>query len=145
MYNKEFVWMLEHDGNRAEDGQELKWQFVRAARLPKVEAKWMYRPCSVLEMMVAITRRMASLTDGGVRGWFMQLLFNLRLDAYNDMIVESYLGDIDMILDTLVQRTYSSTGEGGLFPLKHPSNDQRGVEIWYQMNAWLIERERREG
>jgi hypothetical protein len=30
-------------------------------------------------------------------------------------------------------------GSGGLFPLKNPQQNQRTTEIWYQMNAWLME------
>jgi hypothetical protein len=30
---------------------------------------------------------------------------------------------------------------GGFFPLTHPNDDQRKVEIWYQMNAYLDELE----
>ena len=30
-------------------------------------------------------------------------------------------------------------GFGGLFPLKHAKKDQRKVEIWYQLQNWLME------
>ena len=36
-------------------------------------------------------------------------------------------------------RMFSRDGSGGLFPLRRFDRDQRSVEIWYQMQAWLME------
>jgi hypothetical protein len=46
---------------------------------------------------------------------------------------------ITMVLDVLLQRTYTNKGVGGLFPLKRSKNDQRKVEIWYQLQEYLAE------
>ena len=47
--------------------------------------------------------------------------------------------NIDEILNKFIDRTYRASGYGGLFPLRHSKEDQRKVEIWYQMAAYLIE------
>jgi hypothetical protein len=47
--------------------------------------------------------------------------------------------NVNQILTNLVERTYQKNGKGGLFPLKQPAKDQRRVEIWYQMAAYLNE------
>jgi len=39
----------------------------------------------------------------------------------------------------VILRRYSKTGKGGLFPLKHPKKDQTEVEIWYQMQQYVME------
>ena len=37
------------------------------------------------------------------------------------------------------ERSYAFDGYGGLFPLRKPHQDQRNIEIWYQMQAYLME------
>ena len=49
------------------------------------------------------------------------------------------LAEADGGLDGFINRQYEANGEGGLFPLKGVCEDQREVEIWYQMNAYLYE------
>lgn len=46
---------------------------------------------------------------------------------------------IDMVFKQLNSRYYKSDGFGGLFPLSNPMGDQRYVEVWYQMMAYLAE------
>lgn len=144
MYAKEFVWLIPQDSSRAEDVQELRWEFTRAAGLSRVQAAWLYKSCSILEMVIFVARRIAFITDDDFRPWFLQLLYNLRLDYNTDHNFDGHIIEIDEKLESLIWRTYLPNGEGGLFPLQNPAVDQRNVEIWNQMNAWLIERERRE-
>jgi hypothetical protein len=42
-------------------------------------------------------------------------------------------------LHKLNNRTYSKLGKGGLFPLRSSAYDQRKVELWYQMAAFMTE------
>jgi hypothetical protein len=46
---------------------------------------------------------------------------------------------VDETLQRVIFRTYTSSGFGGLFPLKHAPDDQRRVELWYQMCSYLLE------
>lgn len=140
LHSKEFRWTSVGDKSRSDDGTDLRWQFVRDARLRKVPAEWMYRPCTVLELMMGVARRLSVLTDGEPQAWFIQLLDNLHVSHNTDAYFDGQITEIDEKLERLVWRTYSSNGDGGLFPLNFPRSDQRQVEIWYQMNAWLLER-----
>ena len=141
MHAKEFVWNSIGDKSRYDDGTDLRWQFVRDARFKKVEADWLYRPCTVLEMVLGVARRLGELTESDPKMWFAQLLFNLRLGEYTDIYADGHIIQIEEKLETLVWRNYQPNGEGGLFPLKQPFADQRHVEIWKQLNAWLLERD----
>lgn len=139
MYRKEFVWFVPNDSNRVGDGVWLRHEFLEHVNR-EPEDSWMELGCSFLEMLVALSRRLDFLTNGSVRFWFWKLLGHLDLEKYNDNILYPY-DQIDAILDIVIWRLYESDGTGGLFPLKNPRRDQRNVEIWYQMQAYLIENE----
>jgi hypothetical protein len=66
------------------------------------------------------------------------LMENLDLERYNDNTPFSDAA-IDELLDRVIWRTYRRNGAGGLFPLKRTREDQRQVEIWYQLCAYLLE------
>jgi hypothetical protein len=67
---------------------------------------------------------------------------NLELNPYNDRdgVDEAHVTET---LDRVIYRNYESNGHGGFFPLEDPDEDQRRVELWYQLNAYLNEREDR--
>lgn len=143
LYRKEFVWLVPNDDNRVEDGRALRHRFLREVEVDQVDRIWMEMGCSVLEMLFALSDRLAFEMDQRPRDWFWQLIHNLDLTQYNDAWYRAS-GDpkvIDEKLDLLIFRNYSRNGSGGLFPLRHPKRDQRGVEIWYQMAAYLLELE----
>jgi hypothetical protein len=50
---------------------------------------------------------------------------------------ESVISDI---VDRVTDRRYATNGAGGLFPLQNAEQDQRKIELWYQANAYLLER-----
>jgi hypothetical protein len=140
LYSKEFIWIIPNDDNRVEDGRDLRYEFRNTFTKLKIDNNWMHLPCSMLEMLIGLSRRLAFLTDSVQDIWFWQLLENLNIhqctDARYSEKAESY---IDTVLDTVIWRTYEYNGVGGLFPLIHPAEDQRNVEIWYQLNAYLLE------
>lgn len=146
MHAHPFRWVIPNDDNRGFDGLELRssWWSENAPGLGEPKADW----CSMLEMMVALAMRMEDeiLYDPrkGDRTdqWFWMMMGNVGLDAICDELLEDYMLDgryVDGILDNVVHRTYMPDGSGGLFPLEHPEEDQRYVEIWQQMQAYLNE------
>lgn len=141
LYQKEFVWLTPNDDNRVADGVDLRWEFVNYSQLSEVDARWMGMGCSVLEMLVGLSRRLAFQTSQKPEHWFWVLMANLGLSHYCDSNYDGSFADIDEVLEALIYRNYSPSGRGGLFPLRHPDEDQRGVEIWYQMAAYLYEQE----
>lgn len=141
LFCKEFVWHIPNDDNRAADGRELRQEFLHETGISDPPANWMWLGCSMLEMMVALARRLAFEGDGEPRVWFWEMIRNIGL-YHMTVKGKNFPTNVDMIdevLDRIIWRNYNSDGSGGLFPLQFPGEDQRGVEIWYQMNAYLLE------
>lgn len=145
LYTTEFVWTIPMDENRAEDGIALREQFLdEEGEYPYATDEWKGLACSVLEMLIALSRRVSFEADqGDPRAWFWELMHNLRLDSYTDAthLSTAEHREVNHILETLMLRRYNRSGKGGLFPLRRPDKDQRNVDIWYQMNAYLNENE----
>lgn len=142
MYKTEFVWWVPNDDNRAADGKDLRYEFIDACGLQTIDDEWMEMGCSILEMLVALSRGAAFETDGHAHEWFWQFIENLGLEQFTDIRYnERASRHVASVLDALIWRLYSSNGHGGLFPLHDPPHDQREVELWYQLNAYLMEHE----
>lgn len=139
LFTTEFVWFVPNDDNRVEDGRCLRYEFIEDLELEDVDPDWMDVGCSMFEMLIGLSRRLSFQANGQPRDWFWHLIDNLRLRNYNDR-VSFDSGNVKEVLDTVIWRTYEENGYGGLFPLACPDEDQRDVEIWYQLNAYLLER-----
>lgn len=141
LFCKEFVWLVPNDDNRLEDGRDLRYEFRDTYEIEEIDPDWMSLGCSFLELLIGLSRRLSFEAEGEPRVWFWHLLEVLDLYQYNDNNYNKGLiyERIEDILDTVIWRTYDRDGKGGLFPLRNPEKDQRHVEIWYQMNAYLIE------
>ncbi|MFI5344390.1 MAG: hypothetical protein ACHQUC_09245 [Chlamydiales bacterium] len=146
LHNKEFYSILPNDDNRAIDGMKLRECFADERDIDFEDTDYLTGPCSMLEMMIALSQRMDFvLSDSGsgdrTAKWFWVLIRNLRLNIYsrNDLRAKTKRRLNDLILKKLVDRQYEPTGKGGLFPLKNPVEDQRRIEIWYQMMRFIDE------
>lgn len=138
LYTKEFVWFVPNDDNRVDDGVCLRYEFIEDLGLEDVDPDWLHLGCSVLEMLIGVSRRLSFLDGGELSEWFWHLIDNLGL-RYNDR--RKLPNDlVEEVLDCLIWRTYKRNGAGGLFPLRYADRDQRDVEIWYQLNSYLLER-----
>lgn len=135
LHKTEFTWELLHDENRAKDGIELRYDFLRETNYPR-EQLWVELPCSVLEMLIGFAQRAAFLTDMPVREWFWRMIENLGLRQYRQ-IDEQDLPTIHRRLDKFILRKYDRNGNGGLFPMRQPKDDQRKVEVWYQFSDYV--------
>lgn len=135
LFKTEFTWVILNDRNRAADGIELRFDFLRETNYPREEA-WVGEPCSILEMLIGFAQRAAFQTDWPVRDWFWRMIENLRLSDYRQLSPGDEL-TIQRLLDTFLWRTYDRNGNGGLFPMRHPKDDQRKVEIWYQFCEYV--------
>ncbi len=140
LYEKEFIWFVKNDGNRAEDGERLRIIFE-----DETGGKCRnHAPCSLLEMMVALAIRcdceIMYDPDEGDRSsqWFWDMLENLGLSCMDDWTFDQE--EFDEITDCLLTRNYAKDGFGGLFYIEGISVDMRKIEIWYQMNYWLQSR-----
>ena len=137
LHQKEFVGWVPNDLNRAKDGQQLQHEFLQEEG---IEGAVPYTSgCSMLEMLIAISRRLSFDTDRRPKWWFWHLMKNIGLENYADDVPFTQ-EEVDEVLDAIIWRTYAPNGVGGLFPLERPPNDQRQVELWFQLNAYLLER-----
>ena len=140
LYVKEFVWIIPNDDNRLEDGRDLRHEFIIEQGLEHVSEQWLDMGCSMLEMLIGLSRRLSFEAEGEARDWFWHLMDNLGFMHLNDRDwSEEHEGFVGEILDTVIWRTYMPDGHGGLFPLRHPEEDQRDVELWYQLSAYILE------
>jgi len=140
LYKKEFIWVVPNDDNRAEDGRDLRIEFFDNMNIHVGGKDWAMFGCSMLEMLIGVSRRLAFEAEGRPQTWFWQLIRNLGLNRCTDN-KPLPKKRVDDCLDQVIWRTYSPDGTGGLFPLKDPQKDQRQVEIWYQLSAYLLERD----
>lgn len=137
LYSRNFVWLIANDDNRVEDGRELRYEFLDSVHISSRDPNWLEQGCSVLEMLIGVSERLSFLDDRTALSWFWELLNNLGLNGCTDSNYDSAY--VDDILTTLVFRQYEPNGQGGLFPMHNPRQDQRKVEIWYQLNQYILE------
>ncbi len=139
LYTKEFVWLIPNDDNRVEDGRDLRHEFIDSEGIGDVDSNWMILGCSMLEMLIGLSRRLSFEAEGEPRVWFWHMIETLEV-SYNDKKYnKQHYREIDEVLDRVIWRTYSPEGRGGLFPLRRTTQDQRDIELWYQLSAYLLE------
>lgn len=151
LFNTEFTYSMPMDGNRYEDGIDLRYRFGDDVGVEDAAIAGYLddKPCSVLEMMVALAFRMEEQImtnpDIGDRTgqWFWNMVASLDLGHMSDSrFNETEAVDI---LEAFLDRDYAPNGEGGLFIVKHPNYDMRDAEIWNQANWYLNENYYTEG
>lgn len=141
LYTTPFVWFVPNDDNRMLDGLDVRTEFIDTEEGGDVPGYWESDQCSILEMLIALARRMSFESGDDPDYWFWTIMENLNLRQYVDEVYDDDVRiTVDEILQAVNDRTYHADGTGGLFPLFHPGTDQRQVEIWYQMAHYLNER-----
>jgi hypothetical protein len=140
LFKTEFAWFVPNDDNRLYDGLDVRQEFIDLEEGGDVPGIWLGEPCSFLEMVVALSRRMSFESGLDTDYWFWRLMDNLNLRQYVDEIYdEDVVLIVEETLNIVLNRTYHADGNGGLFPMIHPGKDQRQVELWYQMSQYLME------
>lgn len=143
LYGKGFYPALTMDENRADDGTDLRYRFgYEKGYDASVITLLDDRPCSMLEMMVALALRceegiMCDPDYGDRTGeWFWYMIDSLELTAMRDERFDpDYVDDILIRFNT---RAYRKDGRGGLFYIPNTPKDMRNAEIWYQM-CWYLD------
>jgi hypothetical protein len=139
MHQKEFVWFVANDDNRLQDGLDLRLEFLYEFYDPTMMHALRLAHVSFLEVLIGLSHRLDFQRSGGADIWAWVLLEHLGLDKYRGRMTTQKREEIEEILDRVIWRTYEPDGSGGFFPLAWPEQDQRKVEIWYQMMAWIGE------
>lgn len=145
LYNVEFTYTIPMDGNRYEDGINLRYRFgdERGIDDSLIAASIDAVPCSVLEMIIALSLRCEEqIMDDDHYGnrvgqWFWEMIVNLKLGGMTD---ENFDEDyVQQRIDILLNHQYKRNGDGGLFTIHDRTKDMRKTDIWYQMNWYLTE------
>ena len=138
MFQTEFVWSVAMDDNRLADGLELRAEF---AELHDVSRTIMHNlgPCSFIEVLIGLARRLSFVAGDSSSRWAWQLLVNLQLERMWDHLSRGKSHVVATTLATVITRSYKPNGVGGFFPLAWSNRDQRKVELWYQLNAYVEE------
>jgi hypothetical protein len=144
MYETSFEGWVPNDDNRAADGKDLRIIFLQSTGYPldDPQGQWFDLGCSILEMIIALAAKVSyeDMDEAPPVAWFWRMVHNLGLDGYTDDIFEiSIQEEVAEVLDRFNSRKYEYNGQGGLFPLREPREDQRTVELWTQMSAYLLE------
>lgn len=147
LHRRVFRWYVDNDGNRYEDGIKMREIFEDASNF--TDYSCLDGDCSVLEMLIALAIRIADMlgTDdpGDIQWWFWKMLENLwglDMDELEDgeLLIGGYTDYLFCKkMDIWLDRKFQRDGSGGIFPLKKAKKDQRKVEIWYQMQSYLME------
>lgn len=141
LHHHDFEWQIAKDENRMLDGRNLRNEYFEYGPSNEV----IEGNVSFLEFLVGLSIRMgfiySRVGEDQTRDCFWMLMANLELDDLTDDVYDLNKGDklVARAVRKVNRRDILGNGAGGLFPLKAPRNDQRNVEIWYQMNAYLIE------
>jgi len=123
-----------------EDGTELRDEFLSELSVHEVDPEWYGIGCSIMEMLVALARKASFESDLEASKWFWILIENAGLREFNDATYSpDNAAEVDEILDRIIYRTYEPNGTGGLFPLARSEEDQRKVELWYQLAAYILD------
>lgn len=145
LHDTEFIYSIPKDQNRAEDGLDLRYRFAMScfygssheAILEELDG-----PCSVLEMMVALSIRCEEniMDDPNIgdrtRQWFWGMIANLGLNSMYDARYDRRFVDDRLMI--FLNRAYEPDGKGGLFRIRDCDRDLRTVEIWYQL-CWYLD------
>lgn len=140
LHATEFVYSIPRDENRAKDGADLRYRFALSHGFDDTP-ECLYGPCSIFEMMVALSIRCEEETmddpDIGDRTcqWFWGMIRSLGLGAMYDVRYDQrYVEDV---IYRFLNRDYEPNGSGGLFTISNPRYDMRYVEIWRQLMDYL--------
>jgi hypothetical protein len=138
MFGKEFKPVHPMDENRMGDGLDLRVEFAREQGI-RTNALQNAGPCSFLEVLIGLSRRLAFFTGGEAAGWAWQLLGHLELQRMSDPLTRPKQRKTQEIMDAVINRDYAPDGMGSFFPLAWPEDDMTQIELWYQMSAYVGE------
>jgi hypothetical protein len=142
MQDISFKMLVSRDDNRWNDGLDLRDEFLDFIRNRSLdrEAERQAHDVSLFEMFVGLAARGRLLTGMEEHEWFAIFIKNLGLDDCSDRAFDLIKRQkVRRALRKFNDRKYRPNGQGGLFPLTMPMRDQREVELWYQMGAYIRE------
>lgn len=145
LYSIDYIWVRPLDSDRAEDGLILRKTYHSSQGF---SGSLDDKPCSVLEVLITLAQAMNFILDDDDRGdrtriWFWELIKNLGLTDFTNVKIEqssySILNTVRYICEIWMLRQFQYDGRGSPFPLRHPYEDQRSLDMVRQLNAYVLE------
>lgn len=142
LYDTEFIYYDDMDRNRSCDGLALRYRFGAEKNICEnvISKEFDIFPCSVLEMMIALSIRAFESTTNSFpypikpNDMFWMMIDNMNLiDQTNDMFNINY---VQSSINFMMSKSYGIDGKGGLFYIPNTKHDMRTSDIWYQMQWW---------
>lgn len=137
LHHREFIWTIANDDNRIADGLELMGEFWAEHGMEPHSVEG--QSCSFLELVVGLSRRLSFVAGGDPVVWAWVLLGNLGFHSVSDPMNRHAHRFVEETCERVIYRRYQADGVGGFFPLSYVEEDQRKVELWYQLNAYAEE------
>ena len=140
LWRTNFYYYIPRDENRMIDGLNLRAQYESETGY---DADVDGKPCSVLEMMVALAIRCDDQImwddNHGSRAsdWFFIMIDNMCLIGMKDYCYDEH--HVEFILNRMMQHLNYSNGHGGLFYTNDPNYNMSQQEIWFQMCKFITE------
>lgn len=140
LHSIQFVVRHRDDTNRVFDGEDLRYRFGNVENIPDavIAATIDSRPCSVLEMMAALSLRAGENVFGypivkeGATWLFWEMCRNLDiLDDKNSLM------GIKEKVKAFLERDYRDDGRGNIFSFPGIDKDIRKAEIWNQAMVYI--------
>ena len=147
LYFHDFSSAYANDGNRIQDGIEMRLQFVEkfTGKFYSYRDAYNYltHNCNILEVMIALAQRCEDHIMGdpdiGDQSaiWFWGMIMNMHLERMTDDSFD--ILEVEEKVNNMLTHNYKKNGDGGLFSVQNPNIDMREAEIYYQMNWHLGE------
>lgn len=166
LYSTPFRVLVERDDNRAADGMQLRRMFSCVGPGYRDCSIIDREFCSVLEMLIGLASRMdRSIVSHPDFPWENKMTMELfwmilnNIGIYAEDVTDEKLAEVkpesgqtaSQVVDKIIwiknvinianNRTYKDDGIGSFFPVKAPPNNWKNLELWMQMQAWVVENE----
>ena len=145
LFETDYIYQNPMDANRADDGIQLRYEFIYDHGIDERDFSYLYEPCNVFEMILALARRISLIMespnfmdDSDV--WFWRMISNLGLNKQIDRIFD--YDYVRTIIRNFLTNNYGPYGYGSLFHVTS-RRDTSKLQIWEQAMIYLNEFEER--
>lgn len=137
-----FVVVVEMDENRVGDGQFLRKNWLEQEDLYEYLYEFDGEKVSVLEVLIGIAERLEYqvgdiMVGNRISERFWELLRNLDIEKYSAGNYKPL--NIKEKVRNWMARKYKKNGVGSIFPLKKCDKNVTVLQIWDQMNLYIME------
>ena len=142
LHRTPFRWPLAKDYNRVHETDMIRQYFCNDMDINYHEIDgWDNQTVSFLELVIQLSRnceeKVGAMETIHHRVWFGKFMDHLGLNRFDNVRYDPE--KVQEIVERCIERRYDRLGNGGLFPLKASKNDQRLVELWYQIAEYCFE------